>query len=139
MGMMKRSIPEEITAYKEKFFFGCTVRQLLCGAGILALAIPTGIWGSQILSQDAIGYLIIIEVIPLAAIGWVSYNGMPMEQIAVKVLAYYVGTQRRKCKYLPFEDKVHETLIKIQFEEEKAQLIEEKPKKQRRGKRCPKK
>ena len=44
MGVMKRKIPAEITSFKEKFFFGLTVRQLICGAGILALAIPTGIF-----------------------------------------------------------------------------------------------
>ena len=34
MGVMKRKIPAEITSFKEKFFFGLTVRQLICGAGI---------------------------------------------------------------------------------------------------------
>lgn len=70
MGVMKRKIPAEITSYKEKFFFGLTVRQLICGAGILALAIPTGIFGSKFFTQDTVGWIILIEVVPLAAIGF---------------------------------------------------------------------
>lgn len=62
MGVMKKNIPAEITSFKEKFFFGLTVRQLICGAGILALAVPTGIFGSKFLSQDTVGWLILIEV-----------------------------------------------------------------------------
>lgn len=116
MGVMRRSVPAEIKAFKEKFFFGLTVRQLICGAGILALAIPTGIWGNKIMSQDMVGYLIILEVAPLAAIGWASYNDMPIEKIGKKALAYYFGVQKRKLKYTPPEATVHKELVKLNLE-----------------------
>lgn len=125
MGVMRRSVPAEIKSFKEKFFFGLTVRQLVCGAGILALAIPTGVFGSKIMSQDTVGWLIILEVAPLAAIGWASYNDMPIEKIGKKALAYYFGIQKRKFKYTPPEAAVHKELIKLDLEAVTAERNEE--------------
>lgn len=125
MGVMRRSVPAEIKAFKEKFFFGLTVRQLVCGAGILALAIPTGIWGNKIMSQDTVGWLIILEVSPLAAIGWASYNDMPIEVIGKKALAYYFGNQKRKLKYTPPEAAVHKEMINLNLEALTAERNEE--------------
>ncbi len=113
MGVMRRSVPAEIKAFKEKFFFGLTVRQLICGAGILALAIPTGIWGNKIMSQDTVGWLIILEVAP------------PIEKIGKKALAYYLGVQKRKLKYTPPEATVHKELIKLELEAVTAERNEE--------------
>lgn len=117
MGVMKRNIPDEITAFKEKFFFGLTVRQLICGSGILAMAIPTGIYGSKIMPEDIVGYLIMLEVFPLAAIGWFNYNDMPIEQVAKKVFVYYFGTQKRKWQYKSTENRIHDSLIQIELDE----------------------
>lgn len=125
MGVMRRSIPAEVKAFKEKFFFGLTVRQLICGAGILALAIPTGIWGNKIMSQDTVGWLIILEVAPLAAIGWANYNDMPIEVIGKKALAYYFGVQKRKLKYTPLEAKIHRDLVRLNLETVTAERCEE--------------
>ena len=85
MGVMKRKIPAEITSFKEKFFFGLTVRQLICGAGILALAIPTGIFGSKFFTQDTVGWIILIEVVPLAAIGWFNLTICPSKLSAKRL------------------------------------------------------
>ena len=52
MGSLGSDIPPEIMEYKEKFFFGLTVRQLGCAAGALALAVPTGLIGINYMSQD---------------------------------------------------------------------------------------
>lgn len=125
MGVMRRSIPAEIKSFKEKFFFGLTVRQLVCGAGILALAVPTGIWGNKIMSQDTVGWLIILEVAPLAAIGWANYNDMPIEVIGKKALSFYFGIQKRKLKYTPPEATVHKELIKLNLEAVTAERSEE--------------
>ena len=125
MGVMRRSVPAEIKSFKEKFFFGLTVRQLICGAGILALAVPTGIFGNKIMSQDMVGYLIILEVAPLAAIGWASYNDMPIEKIGKKALAYYFGIQKRKMKYTPPEATIHKELVKLNLEAVTAECNEE--------------
>lgn len=125
MGVMRRSVPAEIKAFKEKFFFGLTVRQLICGAGILGLAIPTGIFGNRIMSQDMVGWLIFLEVVPLAAIGWASYNDMPIEKIGKKALTYYFGNQKRKIKYISPEAEIHKELVQIDLEAVAAERCEE--------------
>lgn len=125
MGVMRKSVPAEIKSFKEKFFFGLTVRQLICGAGILALAVPTGIWGSKIMSQDTVGWIIILEAVPLAAIGWASYNDMPIEVIGKKALAYYFGVQKRKLKYTPPEATIHKELVRLNLETVAAERNEE--------------
>ena len=126
MSIMKRTIPAEITAFKEKMFFGMTVRQLACAAGILATAIPTGIFGSKVLPQDVVGYLIMIEVIPLAAIGWLQYNDMPIEIIGKKAISYYINPQKRKFKYLMADIiKIHNFEVDEAYKEELALRKEE--------------
>lgn len=117
MGVMKRNIPDEITAFKEKFFFGLTVRQLICGAGIMISAIPTGIFGSKVMPEDVVGYLIMFEVVPLAAVGWFSYNDMPVEQIFKKIFMFYFGTQKRKWKFHTDEDVIHEMIVQTELDE----------------------
>jgi hypothetical protein len=101
MGVMKVSIPPEATEYKEKFILGMTVRQLaftVCG---LAIAIPTGIFGSKFLPEDVVMWLVTIEAAPFAAFGFFQYNGMPLEKIVGKVFDYYVRNQKNKFIYLP--------------------------------------
>lgn len=125
MGMMTRSVPEEIKSYKEKLFFGLTVRQLVCAAAILALALPTGLIGRNYFSQDIVGWIIVIEVVPFAAIGWATYNDMPIEVIGRKVIAYYFGNQRRKFIYVSPNAEIHKQLQKIELAEISAARKEE--------------
>ena len=77
----------------------------------------TGIFGSKFFTQDTVGWIILIEVVPLAAIGWFNYNDMPIEVIGKKAIRYYVESQKRKLKFKPFEVKLHETLIDIEYSE----------------------
>lgn len=99
MGVMKAEIPPEITEYKEKMFFGLTVRQLVCTAIGLALAIPTGMFGSKVLPSDVVQYAVVFEIIPCAAIGWLKINDMPFEKYFIKAMTYYISNQKRKFKY----------------------------------------
>jgi hypothetical protein len=101
MGVMKVSVPPEVTEYKEKFFLGMTVRQLaftVCG---LAIAVPTAIFGSKVLPEDVIMWAVTIEAIPFVAFGFFQYNEMPLEKIVGKVFDYYVRNQKNKFIYLP--------------------------------------
>ena len=42
---------------------------------------------------------------------------MPIEVIGKKAIRYYVESQKRKLKFKPFEVKLHETLIDIEYSE----------------------
>ena len=115
MGVMKRKIPYEIKSYKSTMFFGLTTRQLICLILMLALAVPTGIFGNKIMSSDTVGYIIMIEVIPFAAVGWLSYNDMPLEQIALRIFRFYVGTQKRKWIFNSPETLIHNEEVRIEY------------------------
>lgn len=128
MGIMKAEIPPEITEYKEKMFFGLTVRQLICMGVGLGLAIPTGLYGSKILPDDIVGFAVMFEVIPCAAIGWLRINDMPFEKYAKKAMAYYTGNQKRKYVYLPEIYQTSDQIRNIVFQEE----VAEKKKKKKR-------
>lgn len=111
--MIKADIPQDVTEYKEQFFFGLTIRQFVCGVAMIALAVLTFVIGKNFLSTDILMYIAIIEVAPLAAVGFMRYNGMPFEQIAATVFEFYVGNQRRKMTYLPEEVQIHDEVRKI--------------------------
>ncbi len=111
--MIKADIPQDVTEYKEQFFFGLTIRQFVCGIAMIALAVLTFLIGKSFISTDILMYIVIIEVAPLAAVGFMRYNGMPFEKIASTVFEFYVGNQRRGMKYLPEEVFLHDEVRKI--------------------------
>ena len=135
MSVVKRRIPHEVKAYKSTMFFGLTTRQLICAAIAVALAAPTVYLNSTVfhLDSDVFGYLIMFETIPPAVCGWMSYNDMPVEQIAVKIFYFYFGARRRKWQYVTEEAKIREALVKIEYEETaEARRNELKEEKQRK-------
>jgi hypothetical protein len=93
------TVPPEVTEYKEKFFFGLTVRQMVCVAAGLALAVPTGIFGGRVMSSDMVQWIVFLEAAPFLAIGFFRYNDMPLEKIAGKVFSHYVDKQKYKQTY----------------------------------------
>jgi hypothetical protein len=98
---LKLPIPREVTEYKEKFFFGLTVRQLVCVAGCLAVTIPTGIYGNKIMPNDVVQWLVILEALPFAAFGFISFDGQSVEKVFLKALKYYIMPQKDIIYYKP--------------------------------------
>lgn len=133
MGLMRAEIPPEITEYKEKFFFGLTVRQLASVAVMAALAVPTAMFGSKIMPSDVVEWLVVLEVIPCAAIGWLRFNDMPFEKYAKKVINYYISKQKRKFEYVPTSYELLMEVQQINYQNDIDRLKEEK-KKRKRGK-----
>lgn len=131
--MIKADIPQDVTEYKEQFFFGLTIRQFVCGIAMIALAILTFLIGKNFIGADILMYIVIIEVAPLAAVGFMRYNGMPFEKIASTVFEFYVGKQRRGMTYLPEEVQLHDEVRKIWLQGlERERAAEKKAKKKRR-------
>lgn len=128
--MIKADIPQDVTEYKEQFFLGMTGRQFICVAVMLILAVITFLFGRNFVTPDILVYLIILEVAPLAAVGFLKYNGMGVEKIAVKVMDFYFSNQRRKMVYLSPETEIHDKVRTISLAEleaeRKAELKEQK-------------
>lgn len=117
--MIKADVPQDVTEYKEQFFFGMTGRQLVCIVLMIALAVGTFLIGKNFITTDILIYLIVLEVAPLAAVGFLKYNGMGFEKIILKVCDFYFGNQRRKISYLPEETEILDTVrvIRLSIEE----------------------
>lgn len=81
--MIEIRIPKEIKNYREKFFFGLTVRQCLCAAAALLLCVPLYIFGGKFLPQEAISWLVIVIAAPLMLVGFFRYNDMTFEKLVM--------------------------------------------------------
>lgn len=144
--MIKADVPQDVTEYKEQFFLGMTGRQIICVVLMIVLAVVTFLIGKSFVTTDILIYLIVFEVAPLAAIGFLKYNGMGFEKMIVQVVDFYIGNQRREISFLPEEteihDKVREIVLAAAEAERKAELKAEKKKERaerRRKNKCLKK
>ena len=80
---MEININKDIREYTEGVFFGLNIRQLICSGCAIASAVAIYFGMREKISQDAITYLCIAAALPFAAVGFIKYNGMPMEKIFV--------------------------------------------------------
>ena len=119
MSLVRRKIPHEVKEYESTMFFGLTTRQLICVAIMLCLVIPTILINNMIfhLSMDALGWIILVEGVPPAVCGWLKYNNMPVEQIAIKIFEFHFGEQKRKWKFMTTESRVLDAMIEIELDE----------------------
>lgn len=101
---MEVKINKEIREYSENMFFGLTLRQFIFS--VLGCAAAVGIY---FLTKDRVGveiatWLCVLGVIPFAAVGFIKYNGMPMEKLAAawlksKIIYPYRYLSLPRCIY----------------------------------------
>ncbi len=80
---MEININKDIREYTEGVFFGLNLRQLVCSGLAVASAVAVYFGARGTVANDMITYLCIAVAVPFAAIGFIKYNGMPMEKIFV--------------------------------------------------------
>lgn len=90
------SIPKEITEYEEKIMFGMSFRKIICFSIAIALGIGTyficTFWLK--ISMDISSYLIIMQAMPLMAIGFVKKDGMNFEKYFFLFLRHKLGNNK---------------------------------------------
>ncbi|WP_455938155.1 PrgI family protein [Gemella morbillorum] len=97
--MIDIRVPNEIRNYKEKIYAGLNLRQLICLIVAIVINVPIYWYGRKLLGDDLVGWIILINAIPIMAIGFVNYNGMNFEQLVLAVLKFEViSPQKRKYK-----------------------------------------
>ncbi len=131
--MIKADVPQDVTEYKEQFFFGMNSRQLICSVLMIVIAVLVFLVGSKFISTDILVYITIALIAPLAAVGFLKYNGMGFEKIAATVAEFYVSNQRRRMEYLPDEIEIHDTVRKIYIQQLEEERKAEKKNMKRRG------
>ena len=80
---MEININKDIREYTEGVFFGLNLRQLICSGLAVASAVGVYFYCRNTVSQEVITYFCIAAAAPFAAMGFIKYNGMPMEKIFV--------------------------------------------------------
>lgn len=83
---MEVKINKEIREYTESLFMGLTMRQ--CFFSVLACAAAVIMYFSfiDILGTELTSWICMIAAVPFAALGFVKYQGMTAEQIALNAL-----------------------------------------------------
>ena len=78
---MEININKDIREYTEGVFFGLNLRQLICSGLAVGSAVAVYFYCRNTISKEVITYLCIAAAAPFAALGFIRYNGMPMEKI----------------------------------------------------------
>lgn len=99
--MIEIRIPKEIKNYREKLFFGLTLRQCICAGAALLICVPLYIFGNRFLPQEAVSWAVVIIAAPLMLAGFFRYNDMNFEQFAMEYLAHHSNPQKRIYEYEP--------------------------------------
>lgn len=73
-------INKEVRDYQEAIFFGLSLRQCLCSAMALAVAVLLYFALRPVLGQGELGWVCILAALPFALCGFFRYNGMYFEQ-----------------------------------------------------------
>jgi len=93
--MLSTAIPKDIREYKEKLVAGFTARQLLSTMAALAVCVPLYIYGRRFLPEEVISWTVIAVALPLGAIGFIKYNGMPAEKFIVCIVLFLLYPVKR--------------------------------------------
>lgn len=126
---MEVKINREIREYQENVFFGLNLRQLIFS--VLAIAVAVGIYFGlrNVLGTETVSWLCILGAAPLAALGFVTYNGMTAWQF----LMAYIRSEFIMPKRLCFEsENIYYAACKEHIESRTITPREMKPKKRRK-------
>ena len=74
---MEIKINKEIRDYQETLFFGLSLRQFVCSAGV-ALAIYFAL--RNVFDRETVSWVCIVSAAPVAVAGFFRYNGMTFER-----------------------------------------------------------
>ena len=83
---MQIPINKDIRRYQEEIFMGLTLRQLLCSGTAIGLAVLIYLWAKPLFGQEPASWLCILAAAPIAAVGFISYDGLPFEKFIIVVL-----------------------------------------------------
>lgn len=77
---MEVKINREIKQYTESVFFGLSLRQLVFSLLAVGIAIVLYFLLRRYFGLETVSWMCILSAAPFAALGFVTYNGMPAER-----------------------------------------------------------
>lgn len=96
---MQFDINKEVRDYKETLFFGLNLRQCVCSALAIIVAIVLYFSLKHRLSNEPLSWVCMLGAAPFAAMGFFKYQGMTAEQFAMN----WVYTVLLEPKCFPFQ------------------------------------
>ena len=126
--MIEIRIPKEIKTYREKLFFGMTLRQCICTAIALLICVPLYIFGNRFLPQEAVSWAVMVIAVPIMLTGFFRYNDMSFEQFAGEMFRFNFSVQKRIYEYEPIFSGLRETYL---AEEKSAEMNAKKHRKRK--------
>jgi len=101
-------INKEIREYTESIFFGLSLRQFACAVFAVAAAVGCYFGLKPYIGADATSWVCIFGAAPFAALGFLRYNGMSAEQLAMAWLKSELFLPRK----LAFQSLVERQMMK---------------------------
>lgn len=78
---MEIKIPKEVRAHKETIFFGFTLRQFVCAAVAVGLAVGVYLLAGAFIGKETASWLCILCAAPVALAGFFTYTGMDFRAV----------------------------------------------------------
>ena len=103
--MIRAQIPQDVTDYKEEFFFGLTLRKLIAVIATIAIVAPLYVIGKKFVDTSILIYVAAILCTPIILVGFKDIDGMPFEKYAELIWTFFTKEQRRKFIYFPTQEK----------------------------------
>jgi type IV secretory pathway VirB4 component len=110
-------VPEEVRKYKERIMFGLTARQLIAVVAAGFICAPLYFYAKKYIPDDVLSWIIILIACPIAAFGFVKYDGMNMEQLLRVMVRFFLAPSTRKYETV---NRVRETEREEKQKEEAA-------------------
>lgn len=98
---MEIKINREVRTYHETIFFGLSARQFFCSLGAVTAAVGAYFLCKDTLGKETASWLCMVCASPLAAAGFFSYNGLPLEKLlwaVFKTNVLYAGRRLYKSE-----------------------------------------
>jgi len=96
---MEIKINREVRTYHETIFFGLSARQFFCSLGAVSVAVGAYFLFKTPLGKETASWLCMVCTAPLAAAGFFSYNGLPLEKLLWAMFKTgFLGAGRRLYK-----------------------------------------
>lgn len=76
---MEVKVPKEVRKYHESIVFGLSMRQFICSAVAVGIAVLAYFGLRQYLGNEGVSWVCILVALPVALIGFVTYHEMTLE------------------------------------------------------------
>ena len=96
---MEVKVNREIRQYTESMFFGLSLRQFVFSLLAVGVAVALYFLLKPRFGTETVSWMCILGAAPFAALGFVTYNGMPAE----KFLWAWLRSEVIEPKTLPFD------------------------------------